>query len=31
MSGSRVVVIEGGAIGVSSAYYLAREGSAVTR
>jgi D-amino-acid dehydrogenase len=30
MSGSRVVVIGGGVIGVSSAYYLAREGADVT-
>jgi D-amino-acid dehydrogenase len=30
MSGSRVVVIGGGVVGVSSAYYLAREGSEVT-
>ena len=30
MNGSRVVVIGGGVIGVSSAYYLAREGSEVT-
>jgi D-amino-acid dehydrogenase len=30
MSGNRVVVIGGGVIGVSSAYYLAREGAEVT-